>query len=434
VKVLLIADVLANLPALDAALRLAESAGVAEVWHAGDTVGGGPYPEEVVRRLRAEEIRGVAGNLDLKILKVPRKRDQWRESKDPRQLRALEWTWERLSPASRKWLGALPRERRLRVAGHRVLIVHASPGSLKEPLTEITPEARLRAWAGRAEADVVLSGHAPAPCRREADGVLFVNAGSLGRLAGDDPRACCALLEFTARGVEWRVERLAYDSDRTREALRRHALPEGDDAPETAQPPPPEPDAGVAAALALARACGHDEAHTMQVTRLALGLFDALSPQHGLGADERRWLQIGSLLHDIGWCEGPRAHHKTAQRIVLESPALPFAARERAIVAAIARYHRGAVPAQEHEGFAGLDVAARQAVRTASAILRVADALDYAHRGLVREIACATDGARIFLRCAVAAPLDGEIARVAAKADLWRDVFGKVPEISWVLR
>jgi predicted phosphodiesterase len=434
VKVLLIADVLANLPALDAALRRAESAGVAEVWHAGDAVGSGPYPEEVVRRLRAEEIQGVAGNFDLKVLKVPRKRDQWRESKDPGQLRALEWTWERLSPASRKWLASLPRERRLRVAGCRILIVHASPGSLKEPLTEATPDARLRTWAGRAEADFVLSGHAPLPCRREADGVVFINAGSLGRLAGDTPRACCAILDITAHGVEQHVEHLAYDSDRTREALRRHALPENDDASGTPQPFPPELDAGVAAALALARACGHDEAHTLQVTRLALGLFDSLQLRHGLGTNERRWLQIGSLLHDIGWCEGPRGHHKTAQRIVLESPALPLAARERAIVGAIARYHRGAVPDAEHEGFAGLDTAARQAVRTTAAILRVADALDSAHRGLVREIACTTDGARISLRCSVTAPLDGELARVADRADLWRDVFGDAPDVAWVLR
>lgn len=433
-KVLLIADVLANLPALDAALRCAEGAGVVEVWHAGDAVGQGPYPEEVVRRLRAEEAQGVVGNLDLKVLKVPRKRDQWRESKDPRQWRALEWTWERLSPASRKWLAALPRERRLRVDGIRVLLVHASPGSLKEPLTVATPAARLRAWAARAGADLVLSGHAAAPCRREADGVVFVNAGSLGRLGTEDSRASCVILDFTAHGVTVQVEHLAYDSDRTREALRRHALPAGDHVPAAPPSPPPELDAGVAAALALARACGHDEAHTLQVTRLALDLFDALQPRHGLGAEARRWLQIGALLHDIGWCEGPRGHHKTAQRIVLESPALPFAARERAIVAAIARYHRGALPEAGHEGFAGLDAAAQQAVRATAAVLRVADALDFAHRGLVREIVCGVDGARITLRCAVTAPLDGELARVAAKADLWRDVFGAAPEVSWILR
>ncbi|MHB8080277.1 MAG: metallophosphoesterase family protein [Candidatus Krumholzibacteriia bacterium] len=433
-KVLLIADVLANLPALDAALRRAESAGAAEVWHAGDAVGRGPYPEEVVRRLRAEEVRAVVGNLDLKVLKVPRKRDRWRESKDPRQWRALEWTWERLSPASRKWLAALPRERRLRIDGHRVLIVHASPGSLKEPLTEATPETRLRAWAARAEADLVLGGHAPAPCRRELDGVVFINAGSLGRLGGADPRACCAILDFTANGVGVQIERLEYDSDRTREALRRQALPESDDAPGAPPPPAPEPDPGVVAALALARACGHDEAHTLQVTRLALGLFDSLRSRHGLGAEARRWLQIGALLHDIGWCEGPRGHHKTTQRIVLESPALPFAARERAIVAAIARYHRGALPDAGHEGFAGLDAAAQQVVRATAAILRVADALDFAHRGLVREIACTVDDARIALECAVTAPLDGELPRVAAKADLWRAVFGAAPEVSWILR
>jgi predicted phosphodiesterase len=61
----LISDIHGNLPALDAVLAdLAGRPGIGGAYHLGDLVGYSPWPNEVVGRLAAAGIPGVAGNYD----------------------------------------------------------------------------------------------------------------------------------------------------------------------------------------------------------------------------------------------------------------------------------------------------------------------------------------------------------------------------------
>ena len=73
-KVALIADIHANLPALQAVLAHARKRKVKAIWNAGDFVGYGPFPDEVVRRVRAEKALSIAGNYDLKVLRPTARR------------------------------------------------------------------------------------------------------------------------------------------------------------------------------------------------------------------------------------------------------------------------------------------------------------------------------------------------------------------------
>lgn len=443
-RIALIGDIHANLPALDAVLRDAAAHGAVEIWNAGDTVGEGPFPDEVVRRLAAEEARSILGNVDLKVLNLPRKLEKWRLTKDPERLAALSWTWQRLSAGSRQYLRELPRRRRLRVARRHALLVHGSPLAAEEPVSAATSPERLAELARAARAELVVCAHAHAPFCRTAAGTLFVNTGSVGLPAGDDARACYALLSWDERRFAVEHRRVEYDIERTLAALRRRTVPpamrlafpgaaraggEGDGIETPAAAPAPDP--RLAAVRALAERCGYDRAHTEQVTRLALRLFDALRPLHGLGAKERFWLECGSLLHDIGWCEGQQQHHKTALRIILDSPLLPFDSRQRLLIGSIARYHRKAAPSERHEHFAALAAADRQTVRVAAALLRVADALDYTHRAAVVDVACAVTPERLELRCTVRGPFQEEPPRVIAKGALLAALLGRELAISW---
>lgn len=64
-KYALFSDVHANLPALDAVLAsIAGQSGVDATYHLGDLVGYAPWPNEVVERIAAARIPGVAGNYD----------------------------------------------------------------------------------------------------------------------------------------------------------------------------------------------------------------------------------------------------------------------------------------------------------------------------------------------------------------------------------
>jgi putative phosphoesterase len=225
-KVALIGDVHANLPALETVLAHARAQRVEATWNVGDFVGYGAFPEEVVQRLRREGALSILGNYDLKVLKFVRKKRKWRKSKHPDKFLAFQWAYEHLSKKSLAYLRALPEEIRLEIAGYQVLLTHGSPASNEEHLTPTTPESRLRELTGVAQADLIICGHSHQPFVRRVDGVWFINTGSVGRPDDGDPRACYAILELDREGVRVQHHRLAYDVARAVAAIRAHGLPE----------------------------------------------------------------------------------------------------------------------------------------------------------------------------------------------------------------
>ncbi len=185
------------------------------------------------------------------------------------------------------------------------------------------------------------------------------------------------------------------------------------------------------AARDLARTCGYEAVHTGHVTRLALRLFDELKPLHMLGDTERFYLGCASMLHDIGWVEGWRGHHKTALKIILRTTLLPLDNRERLIIGSVARYHTKALPNAKHDHFAALDPADRHIVVLLSAILRLADGLDRSHRSVVRDVKTKITDTKITLY--YGAPTRAKLEEEGAKenSDLLTQVFERKLSIRW---
>ncbi len=181
----------------------------------------------------------------------------------------------------------------------------------------------------------------------------------------------------------------------------------------------------LAAVARLAESCQDELGHSHQVTRLALLLFDELTPLHKLGTAERFWLQCAGLLHDIGWVEGQPRHHKTALRIILDTPMLPFDRQERLIIGSVARYHRKALPDEKHPHFAALKPVQRQVVSQLAALLRVADGLDCSHQGLVKTLACKVTARQIRVQCEVLSNAEAERLEAIDKGALLEQVFAR---------
>lgn len=224
-RVALIGDVHANLPALDAVLEHAESQAVEAIWNVGDFVGYNAFPEEVVQRLRAEGAISVVGNYDLKVLKFPKKKAKWRAKKRPEKYMAFKWAYKSLSEQSRAYLSSLPRDVRLEVAGRRVMLTHGSPSSVSEHLYVDTPEERLLELAGIAQADVIVVGHSHIAFSRQVDDVWFTNTGSVGRQDDGDPRAAYAVMDLDDGEVKVWHHRIDYDIEVATAAIRQAGLP-----------------------------------------------------------------------------------------------------------------------------------------------------------------------------------------------------------------
>jgi putative phosphoesterase len=226
-KIALIGDIHANLPALEAALAHAREQGIKRVWNVGDIVGYGPFPDEVVQLLRKDEnIVSILGNYDRKVLRFKKKQEKWEKSKDPDKYLAFEWAYEHLSKKNRKYLRFLSREIKMKLRGHRILLTHGSPASDEELLFPDTPDERLRELAQMTKADIVVVGHSHYPFARQVDDVWFINTGSVGRPDDGDPRACYAVLRFQGDEMQVQHHRVEYDVDRTVAAIREHNLPD----------------------------------------------------------------------------------------------------------------------------------------------------------------------------------------------------------------
>lgn len=193
----------------------------------------------------------------------------------------------------------------------------------------------------------------------------------------------------------------------------------------------PDHDPRLVPVFQLARACGYEAAHSQQVTRLALELFDQLGALHELDAQARFHLVAGGLLHDIGWIEGQKAHHKTALRLITTSTLLPWEARERGIVGSIARYHRKALPKMKHDHFAALSEEDRAVVMRLAALLRLADGMDRSHCSIVRGIRATVASHTVTLEVTAAGPVTAASEReyAARKADLFEQTYGR--PITW---
>ncbi len=171
-----------------------------------------------------------------------------------------------------------------------------------------------------------------------------------------------------------------------------------------------------------------DWPHARQVMRLSTQLFEATLPLHALDVHALRLLECAAFLHNTGMMVESRRHHKHSFRLINETKLPDFNGEERYEIACIARYHRRALPSNNHKEFAVLSRSARKRVSALAAFLRIADALDFNHDSRVLRLAvepglCTEDAWTILLWVRPLADLDLELEHAYAKADLFEKTF-----------
>lgn len=220
VKILVISDLHANWPALEAVLD-------AEAYDAlvvcGDLVSYGPHPTEIVDFVRTHATLAVRGNHDHAL--ATGKDCRCSPASRPLALPTLACHATMVSEDLLQYLRRLPYAGSLRLGGHRVHAVHASPRDrlYRYTLTPNAPDRHLAAQVRHVRADFILLGHTHLPMVRKVGARLVVNPGSLGQPRDGDPRAPYVLIQ------DGRVKprRVRYDVERTVKGLRE--LPLGRD-------------------------------------------------------------------------------------------------------------------------------------------------------------------------------------------------------------
>ena len=433
-RVALLSDVHGNLPALEAVITDARAQGASVFWHLGDSLGYGPFVNEVVDRLFEICAVQVIGNYDLKTLKFPKNKVKWRKRKNPDKYRAFEWAWETLTPENADRLAALPRTETQTLGGLTVLLTHGGPASVDEAIGRDTPRARLEALAEMTDANAILCGHAHLPFYEKTANRWFVNPGSVGRPEGGDPCACYMILDCVDQDLAVRFRRVAYDVERLCGAIRTAGLPEEFGAMfrtgrnlDQVQQGAVKSDRGVHAGsdqaltdvYRFAEACQYEAGHSQQVMTLATALFQALAPVHRLDAHALFLLRCAALLHDIGWLHGQAGHHKQSMRMILDDDSMTLCDIDRKLIALVARYHRKALPKPHHRVYADLSVEQQALVHRLGGMLRMADGLDRSHRSVVTDLEVRISEGRVDISCQAEGSAELEMGAAHKKSDLF---------------
>ena len=440
-KTVLISDIHGNLDALRAVVKDAEKTGVEVFLNAGDAVGFGIYPSEVVRALRSPRILSVLGNVDLEILEA------LRLGKPPDGDEAKDLATKELSPSDVAYLQSLPRELRFEIAGTRLLLTHGSPDSVEEHIYPDSPDERLKEIAAKVDADVVVTGHTHLQMNRSVNGVSFLNPGSVGRPVNGEPVAQYAVLSFSPLRVEFR--KVSYDVEALAKEMRKKELPESHVQVllRAAHLNTVEKEERKLVRKALwkhrstmrdvrevAKHYLPDESHAEQDRKVAVVMFNRTKGIHSLGPRERYWLECAAVLHDIGRSRGEKGHHKASLGLILNDPSLPFTQKERYIIGSIARYHRKALPDRKHFNLAYLSRAEREKVAVLASILRVADALDYSHMSVVKRVNLRPLPDEMILECLFSGQHYLEDQSLKKRKDLFERVFKKKLTIVWKMQ
>jgi exopolyphosphatase/guanosine-5'-triphosphate,3'-diphosphate pyrophosphatase len=179
-----------------------------------------------------------------------------------------------------------------------------------------------------------------------------------------------------------------------------------------------------ASACSLGRKYHFDEAHSRQVARLCMILFDALAKEHGMERRERMMLEAAALLHDVGMFIRASGHHLHGQYIVANSEIFGLHHDELNIIANVIRYHRGDPPSQQDIDYLALQREDRVLVLKMTALLRVADALDRGHSRQIRDIEVEKRSDTLVIRSSGSRDLSLERIGLDHKAGLFQEVFG----------
>ena len=236
IRLALISDIHANLPALRAVIAdIDQRQDVTAIYHLGDLTGYAPWPNEVVALLRQRAIPGISGNYDSTVATDYKHCGCRAETPQEEELahQSFEWTRAHVTPETKKYLAGLPFRLDIRpfgghVSGPTIHLVHGNQTLNTVYVTEDRPDSFLEKMAaalGAKAEDIICFGHTHKPWEKIVGGVQFVNTGSVGRPKDGDSRACYVLLSIDASGTRVEFVRVNYDVEEAARAILGSELP-----------------------------------------------------------------------------------------------------------------------------------------------------------------------------------------------------------------
>lgn len=206
-KVAILADIHANIHALEAVLADCREEAVEHYIVAGDLIGYYYWPRQVVQRLMHDaHITCIRGNHE-DILAETINSASAAESYRKKYGSGYDICRETLCDDEMQWLLSLPVKAELTLGGAHFSVHHGSPAATDEYIyPDATAETLARCHDSR---DFTVLGHTHYPFIHHLDGHILLNPGSVGQPRDFGGQACYALINLTNRAL--RFKRIPFD-------------------------------------------------------------------------------------------------------------------------------------------------------------------------------------------------------------------------------
>jgi predicted phosphodiesterase len=226
-RIAILADIHANLLALEAVIADLEIAQPDQVIVAGDFQNRGPAPKEVYDRLRKFDWPLLRGNHEDYVIEQSESPTEEAHAVDLYAWQPARWTAERV-------LETIPFLRTLPIAiqlsgpdGSYICIAHGSPRSNAEGFFPSTRDEKALAMLGKPMPTVLCCGHTHVPLQKRIGSTWIFNVGSVGFPFDGDWRAAYGILNWS--DGEWSTElrRVPYPVEAVVESLAAPEFHEG---------------------------------------------------------------------------------------------------------------------------------------------------------------------------------------------------------------
>lgn len=224
-KILVLGDIHANYPALQAVHRYVRTHRFDLIINTGDFTVYSTFPNETIRWFRRRKNSvSILGNTDRRVLRMLNGEKLSRPKKEEKRV-MYDWTSAHMRPKNVAYLKSLPEKTDLTIGNVRIGVFHGTCDDRDEELDPEISEHRFGEIAKKTPFHIHIMGHSHTPYYRELNGIHFINPGSVGRPFDGDPRTAFAILKLSSRKTAVEHFRIPYSIKAVVKGLKKNRLP-----------------------------------------------------------------------------------------------------------------------------------------------------------------------------------------------------------------
>jgi putative phosphoesterase len=187
-------------------------------------VGYAPFPNQVIEKIKAEEIATIQGNYDDAIgnQKIACGCDYNTEKAKKIGMSSINFTAGETTDENKEFLANLPGQLKLELEDKTVLLVHGSPRRINEYL--YAGSEQVQEVVTDLEEDILLCGHTHLPYHRRIADKDVINVGSIGRPKHGNPNSIYTIVEVADGNVTTEFIEVAYPVEKITAAIKDSEL------------------------------------------------------------------------------------------------------------------------------------------------------------------------------------------------------------------